>query len=71
MGVTFLLRLAMDIDDPDKPEFASWRSYQVFEQRVRQVCRYVWDREVHAFLDTVKATLKQREGTIRLTYHGP
>lgn len=56
----------MDIDDPDKPEFASWRSYQVFEQRVRQVCRYIWDREVHAFLDTVKATLKQRDVKIRM-----
>lgn len=38
----------------------------MFAQRVRQVRRYVWDREIHAFLDTVKATLKQRDKQIRM-----
>ena len=59
----------MNIDDPNKPEFASWRSYGKFAQRVRHRHRYVWGKEVHAFLDTVLATSKDRhenipEGTI-------
>lgn len=59
----------MDLDDPKKPEFASWRSYQEFARRVRHKRRYVWEKEVRAFLDTVLATLKDRdvkisEGTI-------
>ncbi len=59
----------MDLDDPKKPEFASWRSYQEFAWRVRHTRRYVWDSKIQAFLDTVLATLKDRdvkisEGTI-------
>lgn len=54
----------MDIDDPGIPEFASWRSYQKFALRVRRASRYVWQREVQAFLDTVMATLRERDVTI-------
>ncbi|HRK95748.1 MAG TPA: RES family NAD+ phosphorylase [Rhodospirillales bacterium] len=59
----------MATDDPDKPEFGCRRSYWNFAQRVRHVRRYVWDPETRAFLDTVLATLRDRdvpipEGTI-------
>lgn len=49
------------IDDPTKPEFASWRSYQEFAKRVRHSRRYVFEKEVQAFLDTVLATRKDRD----------
>lgn len=55
----------MEMDDPDKPEFASWRSYQEFTRRVRHKRRYVWDAEIRAFLDTVLATLRERD--VRIT----
>ena len=51
----------MDLDDPKTPEFSSWRSYQEFAWRVRHARRYVWDNKVQAFLDTVLATLKDRD----------
>ncbi len=51
----------MDLDDPTKPEFASWNSYWDFARRVRRGRRYVWDKEVQAFLDTVLATRKNRD----------
>jgi hypothetical protein len=55
----------MNLDDPTRPEFASWRSYQEFARRVRHTRRYVWDRQVKAFLDTVLATLKDRDVKIQ------
>lgn len=51
----------MNLDDPKKPEFASWRSYQKFAERVRHTHRYVWGKETQAFLDTVLATLNNRD----------
>ena len=51
----------MRLDNPEKPEFASWRSYQNFAWRVRHARRYVWQDEDRAFLDTVLATLKNRD----------
>lgn len=51
----------MVIDNPDKPEFASWRSYDEFARQVRHLRRYVWNTEVRAFLDTVRATLRDRD----------
>ncbi|WP_316979505.1 RES family NAD+ phosphorylase [Shumkonia mesophila] len=53
------------MDDPKKPEFASWQSYEKFARRVRHVRRYVWDAEVRAFLDTVLATLRDRDVIIQ------
>jgi len=50
-----------NIDDPFKPEFASWRSYWHYAQRVRFRRRYVWDKHTLAFIDTVKATLRDRD----------
>ena len=57
------------MDDPKKPEFESWGSYQEFARRVRHGRRFVQDNHVQAFLETVLATLKRRdmkisEGTI-------
>ena len=54
----------MQIDDPKVPEFASWRSYKNFARRVRQKRRYVWEPEVTAFLDTVLATVRERDRKI-------
>lgn len=53
------------MDDPKKSQFASWRSYQDFAHRVRHARRFVWDKEIQAFLDTVLATLKDRDRTIQ------
>ena len=51
----------MDRDDPTKPEFADWRSYQRFAQGVRRGRRYVWEPVARAFLETVSATLHDRD----------
>ena len=51
----------MNRDDPNKPEFATWMSYRKFAQKVRHGRRYVWDSVVRAFLDTVSATLHERD----------
>ncbi|MEX2650492.1 MAG: RES family NAD+ phosphorylase [Alphaproteobacteria bacterium] len=55
----------MTTDDPTKPEFASWDSYSRFAHRVRRTRRYVWTPEIQAFLDTVLATLKDRDVPIQ------
>ena len=57
----------MNLDDPTKPEFASVVSYGKFAQRVRRGRRYVWDKEIQAFLDTVLATRKDRDVIFRRT----
>jgi hypothetical protein len=51
----------MDLDDPKLPEFMSWDSYQLFAKRVRNRRRYVFDKEISAFLETVIATTKNRD----------
>ena len=51
----------MGVDDPKKPEFADWRSYNRFAQGVRHGRRYVWEPVARAFLDTVSATLHDRD----------
>ena len=51
----------MDQDDPKKPEFATWSSYQRFAQGVRHGRRYVYEPIARAFLDTVSATLRDRD----------
>ncbi|UCI19278.1 RES family NAD+ phosphorylase [Mesorhizobium sp. B2-1-8] len=55
----------MDTDNPEKPEFASYRSYWDFAKRVRFQQRYVWDEHVKAFIATVLATLKDRDVFLR------
>ena len=49
------------MDDPKKPEFASWDSFHDFVLWVRHTRRYIPDKKVQAFLDTVLATLKDRD----------
>ena len=56
----------MDLDDPTKPEFASWRSYGNFARLVRRGQRFVWGKEVQAFLDTVLATLKEQDRNVHI-----
>lgn len=55
----------MHFDDPKKPEFSSWKSYDEFARRIRHDRRYVWRKEVQAFLDTVLSTLKDRDRSIK------
>jgi RES domain len=52
------------MDDPEKPEFASWRSFDDFGRRVRHKRRFVWDAPIDAFLETVIATIKDRDVTL-------
>jgi hypothetical protein len=59
----------MNVDESEKPEFASWDSYTRFAKRVRHERRYILTREEEAFLATVRATNHGRdvelpEGTI-------
>ena len=56
--------LAEAVDDPQIPEFASWRSYRNFEERVMRYRRHVWDRAIGAFLDTVMRTRQNRDAEI-------
>ena len=51
----------MKLDDPKRPEFSSWRSYTNFAHNVRRKRRYIWDPEVRAFLDTLLATVRDRD----------
>lgn len=53
--------LAAALDDPQIPEFASWRSYRKFEERVMRYRRHIWSREISAFLDTVMRTRQDRD----------
>jgi RES domain len=55
----------MDTDDPEKPEFANWKSYTHFAERVCRKRRYVWGVEENAFLDTVLATIRDRSGYLK------
>ncbi len=54
----------MELDNPDAKEFASWRSYDTYADRVRHSSRYVWDPAIQAFLATVIATIEQRDQTL-------
>ncbi|MGO7400154.1 RES family NAD+ phosphorylase [Rhizobium ruizarguesonis] len=56
---------ATDLDDSSKPEFSSYDSYRHFASRVRHERRYVWDAPVQAFVDTVLATIKDRDVELR------
>lgn len=48
-------------DDPQVPEFASWRSYRKFEERVKRRRRHIWDRKIDAFIETVIQTRSDRD----------
>ena len=52
------------VDDPQTPEFASWKSYRKFEERVIRYRRHIWDRAIGAFLDTVMRTSQNRAAEI-------
>lgn len=52
---------AMEVDDPSKPEFASWHSYTDFAKRVHSERRYATDAATRAFIATVLATAPKRE----------
>lgn len=55
----------MEFDDPKKPEFSSWRSYTDFARLVRHSRRYVWTSQETAFLETVRATNRDRDVELR------
>lgn len=44
-----------------EPEFESWDSYARFARHVRFAGRFVWGDDVRAFLDTVLATIHDRD----------
>ena len=52
------------MDDPQITEFASWRSYRKFEERVKRYRRHIWDQEIEAFLKTVMQTRQGRDAEI-------
>lgn len=54
----------MELDDPTTPEFASLRSFSRFAQRIRRSNRFVWGDDVQLFLETVVATITQRDHII-------
>jgi RES domain-containing protein len=51
----------MTEDDPTKPEFKSLSSYSDFARNVRHRSRFVWDAPISNFLETVKATIRDRD----------
>lgn len=51
----------MDRDERDAPEFARWDSYSRFARHVRFSGRFVWGEDERAFLDTVLATIRDRD----------
>lgn len=53
------------LDDPKRPEFASWRSYIDFARLVRHNRRFVWTEQETAFLETVRATNRDRDVELR------
>lgn len=53
------------MDDPQVPEFSSWDSYRAFSQRVRHKHRYVHSPEMLSFTNTVLATIRDRNVSIR------
>jgi hypothetical protein len=55
----------VELDDPNKPEFAHWDSYARFARRVRHKRRYVLGQENRAFLETVRATIRNRDVALR------
>ena len=54
-------RSPLKIDDPKRPEFSSQTSYANFVKNVSRQRRYVWGSEVRAFLDTLLATVRDRD----------
>ncbi|NVK55438.1 MAG: RES family NAD+ phosphorylase [Alteromonadaceae bacterium] len=54
----------MKSDEPKKPEFSTWNSYSHFAHHVRFSKRYILDKEAQAFLRTVLATIRGRDGVI-------
>lgn len=51
----------MEVDDPSRPEFASWDSFNRFARRVRHKRRFVLTPKESAFLATVRATNYDRD----------
>ena len=41
-------------DNSQVPEFASWRSFRTFEERVIRERRHIWGPKIQTFLDTVR-----------------
>ena len=58
-------RMPSVTDNPEQPEFRSWKSYQDFEQRVRQLRRYIWDKDISDFLQIVLKTAYHRDKFIQ------
>lgn len=60
--------LQMTISKKDlalKHEFTHWDSYSKFARYVRTVSRYILSEEQRTFLDTVLATIRERDGELK------
>ena len=55
----------METDDPTKPEFASWRSYENFKRELRRDLGHADCDAGRAFIATVLATCGSRDMTVR------
>lgn len=55
----------MGVDEPGQPEFASWDRFSWFSREIQFGRRYVWGAEIAAFLETVRATIHDRDVTLR------
>ncbi|MDO7836307.1 RES family NAD+ phosphorylase [Sphingobium sp. HBC34] len=55
----------MKLDDPVTPAFASWDSYSKFARRVRFSSRYILGEEDRTFLQTVLATNRDRDVSLK------
>ncbi|SEJ80766.1 RES domain-containing protein [Sphingobium sp. AP50] len=55
----------MSSNDPPRPAFASWDSYSSFARRVRFSSRYILSVDDRSFLDTVVATIRDRDVTLK------
>ena len=47
------------------PEFKSWLSYSDFARKTKHDCRYIFDKDVQDFLDTVLFTSKKRHRKVQ------
>lgn len=53
------------MNDSAPPQFLNWDDYTRFARSVRSAARYVWDADQTAFVETVLATIRERDVVFR------